>query len=79
MTFIEEKRKKMLQEPLFTWIFCVIPFLLGFINKYWIMRGKWEDENIYPRWNAFVSYYIAGSILFWSIISFGRLEGCTFS
>ena len=69
----------MLQEPWFTLTFYMMPFLLGFINKYWIMRGKWEDENVYPRWNAFVSYYIAGSVTFWSIISFGRLQGCTFN
>ena len=61
----------MLQDPLFTWVFCVIPLLIGFINKYFIMKGK--DEEEYPKWSAFIAYYLAGSILFWGIVSFARM------
>ena len=69
---------KMLQEPWFTWIFFVIPFAVALICKYWLMREIW-DEDCPSKWRDFVNYYMAGSVLFWGIISFGRLQGCTFS
>ena len=63
----------MLQDPLFTWVFCVLPILIGLINKYFIMKGK--DEAEYPKWCAFIGNYIAGSVIFWGAISVARLEG----
>ena len=68
----------MLQEPWFTLIFCVIPFAVVFTCKYWLMRETW-DKDCPSKWGDFVHYYAVGSILFWTIISFGRLQGCTFS
>ena len=59
----------MLQDPLFTLVFCVIPLLIGYINKHWIIKDK--DE--YPRWCDFISYYMAISVVFWGIVSFARL------
>ena len=69
----------MLQEPWFTLIFCVIPFVVLSICKYWLMREIWDKEDCPSKWADFVNYYAVGSILFWVIISFGRSQGCTFS
>lgn len=65
---------KMLQEPWFTWIFCVILFAVMLTCKYWLMRETW-DKDCRSKWRDFVSYYSIDSILFWVITTFSREYG----
>ena len=42
---------KILQEPWFTWIFCVLPFAVVLTCKYWLMRETW-DKDCPSKWGG---------------------------
>ena len=64
----------MLQEPWFTWIFCVIPFAVALTCKYWLMRETW-DKDCPSKWKDLVNYYFVCSIALWAITSCARQYG----
>ena len=66
-------RRNMLQDPLFTWVFYVLPVSIGIVTKYLILKGKSEDE--YPKWSNFIFYYMVISVSFWIFVSFSRANG----
>ena len=57
----------MMQHSWFTLIFCVLPLGIAAICKYWLMKDIWDTDQP-SRLGAFISYYVAASLMFWTAV-----------